>query len=246
MIKPAAALFLTLFLAFALASPALAEGAVTGQLKAPEGTPLADIKVVIMPEQTKLGKRSVKVSKKGDFFFGLVPEGKYTLGLEGTALVPVALKIHVVDTETHKDLLNFDGPAPAQPVPFDVGVSYKVTYEATIGPKETAPAARQAARSALEAVPGLIQSGDYKTAIEKSDAAITANPADAAPHYYKALALFKSGDFPGAQAEAEKTLELKPDQAGAHWLLGASLASGGKKAEAVAEFQKEIANPATE
>ncbi len=224
------------------APAALADGAISGRVLAPEGTVLTEIRAVLLPQDAKLGKRTINLKKKGDYFFAMVPDGRYTLALEGTTLVPHSIHLIVYDNEKHKELVNYDGPAPTEPQAFDINLNLKVTYDLTIGPAEKSPAAMQAAQQALGAVPALIQSGDYQGAIAKIDAALAGKPDDPSAHYLKALALFKLKDFPPAQTEIQKTLALNPGQQGGHWLAGAILASLGKKDEAIAEFRLEIAS----
>src|SRR5437867_7642992 len=82
---------------------ALAEGAVSGRVSAPEGTKLADIKIVLNPEKARSGRLTVHPSKKGEFFFGIVPQGTWTLTVEGTDLAPSAIKVLVYDNEKRKE-----------------------------------------------------------------------------------------------------------------------------------------------
>ena len=120
---------------------ALAEGAVSGRVSAPEGTKLADIKIVLNPEKARSGRLTVHPSKKGEFFFGIVPQGTWTLTVEGTDLAPNAIKVLVYDNEKRKEVLNYQGPPPNPPQVFDVGLSLKVTYDLTLGPPvKAAPA----------------------------------------------------------------------------------------------------------
>lgn len=235
-----------LALAALLVSVARADGAVSGHVTVPEGTTVSDIRLTLIPEQAKVAKKVVKVGKKGDYFFAMLPEGRYTIGVEGTDLVPVRIKVLVLDTEKHSEVLNYDGPAPTDSQPFDVGLNLKTTYDLTLGRAGSVPKAQRSTPSGLGEIPGLIQAGDFQGAADKASAAIAADPNNPDAHYLRALALFKLKDYSGAQTSVQKTIELKPDKPGAHWLAGATLASLGKKAEAVEEFQKEIDNPQTE
>src|SRR5262245_26127886 len=83
-----APVFALLSLAF-LAWPPLAhaDGAVSGHVTVPSGTKVDELKVVLTPESARSGRLTVKVGKKGDFYFGIVPQGTWTLGIEGTDLV---------------------------------------------------------------------------------------------------------------------------------------------------------------
>src|SRR5882672_8282450 len=73
--------------------PAIADGAVSGHVTAPEGTKLEDVRIVLVPESARSGRLTVKVGKKNDFYFGIVPQGTWTLTVEGTDLVPASIKV---------------------------------------------------------------------------------------------------------------------------------------------------------
>lgn len=235
---------------FTIATWAWGEGSLTGRVLVPDGTPTTDIKVTLIPETAKSSRRSVKLNKKGEFFFGLVPDGQYTLAVEGTTLVPRSIKLHVYDSEARKDVLTVDGPPPVAPQAFNVGGALKVTYDITLGPPQagssagTSPPAGSGA--AVQEVPGLLQSGDFQGALTRLDEALKSAPDDPSLHYYRGFALFKTKDYDKAKIEIQRTLELKPSQVGAHWVNGAVLASQGKKDDAIAEFQKELENPETD
>ena len=226
--------------------PALAEGAVSGRVTAPEGTNFKDIKVALVPMEGRLSRRSIKLGKAGEFYFGMVPDGRYTLALEGTTLVPHSLKILIVDTEARKELLNFEGPAPSEPTPIDVNIKLKVTYDMTIGPASKSPAAVRAAQDALVAVPGLIQAGDFPAALQRIETALETTPDDATANYYRAFVLFKMKNYDGALPAIDRCLQLDPAQASGQWLRGAILASAGRKQEALDAFRKETDSAAAE
>lgn len=220
-----------------------------GRVTIPEGTEPGEIRITLVPESTKTGRRSVKLNKKGEFFFGLVPDGQYTLAVEGTPLVTRSITLKVFDTESRKDIVNYDGPAPAQPQVFDLQGSLKVTYDIVLGaarPAPEAPTAVSAAGEAVQRVPSLLQEGDYQGALSRLDEALKSSPEDPSLHYYRGFALFKTKAYDKATTEIQRALELDPNQLGAHWVNGAILASQGKKQQAVAEFQKELENPQTD
>jgi Flp pilus assembly protein TadD len=219
---------------------------VSGHVTVPAGTKVDELKVVLTPENARSGRLTVKVGKKGDFYFGIVPQGTWTLGIEGADLVPSSIKVLVRDTETRQDRTNYEGPPPGKQV-FEVGVNLKVTYDVTLAPKQTAPAAAGGpAPAANEEIRTLLTSGDYAGALAKLDAAIAKTPDDSSLHYWRGFALFKQKNYDEATAAIRRSMELKSDQVGAHWVLGAIFSQQGKKADAVSEFEKEIANPATD
>lgn len=245
--RPHAAFVLILFLAVLAISarPALAEGAVSGHVTVPAGAKIDGVKIILIPETARSGRLTVKLGKKADFYFGIVPQGTWTLAVEGTDLVPTSIKVLVHDTETRKDLTNFEGPPPAKQV-FEVGATLKVTYDITLGAAKAAaaaPASGKAPGPSNEEITSLLQSGDYAGGLAKIDAALAQNPENPALHYWRGFALFKAKKFDEATAEIHRAMELKPDQVGCHWVLGAILSQAGKKTEAIAEFEKEIANP---
>jgi tetratricopeptide (TPR) repeat protein len=225
-----------------------AEGAVSGHVTLPPEAKSDGLKIVLVPETARSGRLTVKVGKKGDYYFGIVPQGSWTLTVEGTDLVPTAIKVLVHDNESRQDLTNFAGPPPAKQV-FDVGANLKVTYDLTLGP------VKPAAGSASGQVPGvvsneeitsLLQSGDYAGALSKIDTALAQDAGNSALVYWRGFALFKLKRLDEATAVIRQAQELKPDQVGCHWVMGAILSQQNKKAEAIAEFDKEIANPATD
>jgi tetratricopeptide (TPR) repeat protein len=238
-------LWLTLVLSV---RPAHADGAVSGHVTIPAGAKAESLKIVLVPESARSGRLTVKVGKKGDFYFGIVPQGTWTLSVEGTELVPTSIKVLVHDNETRQDRTNYDGPPPPKQV-FEVGVNLKVTYDLTLGPAKPAPGAGSepgtAAVSDAE-ITGLLQSGDYAGGLAKIDAAVAQNPNNAALAYWRGYALFKLKKYDEAIAAVNHAMELKPDQVGCHWVTGAILSQQNKKAEAIAEFEKEIANPSTD
>lgn len=238
-------LWLTLVLSV---RPAHADGAVSGHVTIPAGAKAESLKIVLVPESARSGRLTVKVGKKGDFYFGIVPQGTWTLSVEGTELVPTSIKVLVHDNETRQDRTNYDGPPPPKQV-FEVGVNLKVTYDLTLGPAKPAPGAASepgtAAVSDAE-ITGLLQSGDYAGGLAKIDAAVAQNPNNAALAYWRGYALFKLKKYDEAIAAVNHAMELKPDQVGCHWVMGAILSQQNKKAEAIAEFEKEIANPSTD
>ena len=233
-------------LAFSL-HPARADGAVSGHVTLPPNTSPENVKIVLVPESARSGRLSVKLGKKGDFYFGIVPQGTWTLTVEGTDLVPTTISLLVHDNETRKDVTKFEGAPPAKQV-FEVGVNLKVTYDLTLGPAKPAPSAASdhPAPPSNDEITSLLQSGDYAGGLAKIDAALVQNPDNSALVYWRGFALFKLKKLDEASAAIRHAQELKPDQVGCHWVMGAILTQQNKKAEAIAEFEKEIANPQTD
>src|SRR5262245_10093251 len=154
-----------LALAFAM-RPARAEGSVSGHVTVPADAKTTDLKVVLIPETARSGRLTVKVGKKGDFYFGIVPQGTWTLAVEGTDLVPTSIKVLVHDTETRQDLTNFEGPPPAKQV-FEVRAGLKVSYDVTLGPAKPAGAAATGGPASVtnEEITSLLQAADYAGAL---------------------------------------------------------------------------------
>ena len=220
-----------------------AEGALTGHVRTPEGTSIEEFRLVLIPEKAGAGRRTVRLNKKGEYFFGLVPDGRYTLGVEGTQLVPRTIKVLVHDTETRKDVLDYDGPPPQSAQVFEVKGNLKVTYDLVLGTPGKGP---ETLDSRIQEVPALLQSGDYTGALARLEAALEEHPDDPSLHYYSGFASFKMKEYTKAKAELGRALELNGGQVVGHWVMGAVLASEGNKLEAVSEFQKELDNPQTD
>src|SRR6185436_1868890 len=198
-----ATLFGSLALALALSAlPAHAEGAVSGHVTLPADAKAGEIKIVLIPESARSGRLTVKVGKKGDYYFGIVPQGTWTLAVEGTELVPTLIKVVVHDNETRKDRVNYEGPPPPKQV-FEVGVDLKVTYDLTLGTAKPAAGA-----APTQGAPGVtndeittaLQSGDYAGGLAKIDSALTKEPDNSSLTYWRGYALFKLKRYDEATA----------------------------------------------
>jgi tetratricopeptide (TPR) repeat protein len=226
-------------------SSLLADGKIVGRVTGPDGAPLPDIHIVLVPQQAGKGRLTSKTNKKGDYFFGLVNRGRYTIETEGTTLAVYSIKLSVFDKEKHKESQGFQGAPPATPVAFDVDIDLEVTYDLVIGDPEQSPAARarraEAARAAAVQIPALLTSGDYDGAIARADEALATKSDDSQLHYYRGYALFRKKDFAHAKDSIQRALELNSSQVGAHFLMGGILSELGQKADAIGEFEKEIA-----
>lgn len=224
---------------------ALADGKITGKVTAADGAPLRDVRIILTPEKEGGGRLASKTNKKGEYFFGLVPKGRYTLVVEGTDLVPHSIKIRVYDTEKRQEVDTFQGAPSQKPHPFDIDISLDVTYDLVLGDADKAPAAlakREAEmRVAAQKVPDLLRAGDYDAALTHIDEALKIKPDDAELHYFKGYALFRKKEYGPAKNEITRALELNPSQVGGHFLLGGILSELGQKAEALGEFERELA-----
>jgi Tfp pilus assembly protein PilF len=228
----------------ALAPPVLAEGRVGGIITTPEGDPLPGIQLVLNEVGGGQARLSQTTRKNGQFLFGIVPEGEYTLTTAGTELAPHLIKVSVFDTQSRTSLLDYEGPPPSSPPVVRVGSLLKVTYDLVLGDPGTSPAAlsarRQRAQTAARVVPALFEAGDYAGALQRLDMSLEAMPDDAGLHYMRGYALFRQGQNEAARSAIERALVLDSSQRGAHYVLGGILAAEGRKREAISEFKKEL------
>lgn len=234
-----------------LAGPSvLAEGKVTGMVTGPDGAPLPKIQIVLEPQGGGGIRIAGRTNKKGQFFFGIVRDGNYTLSVEDTDLVPHSIHLVIYDEEKKENRVDYDGPPPENPQVFEVGTFLQVTYDLRLGDAETSPAAL--ARKAKEAqelamqVPGLLMGEDYKAALKTIDEALARTPEDASLQYMRGVALFKGAQYEDSRNALEKALSLNPDQVGAHFFLGGALSYLGERARAIEEFRAELSGTTDE
>jgi tetratricopeptide (TPR) repeat protein len=231
--------------------PVFADGKVSGKVTSSDGSPLADITLALKPEAKGTVRLTSKTNKKGEYFFGIVRNGQYSLELNGPVevngkqFVPYSIKLSVYDTENRKSVLDYQGAPPTSPQIFDVADSLKVNYDLVLGDRDNSPAAiaERAAQTKAEIgeIPKLLQSGDFQGAVAKADEALKTTTGDPMLHYWKGYALFRMSDYNGAKASLDQARAINPDLPGLHMITGGVFAAMGQKADAVAEFQKELA-----
>ena len=85
------------------------------------------------------------------------------------------------------------------------------------------------------------QRGDHAAAVRQIDAALQANPKNAAAHSNRGLALQELGRFADALASFERALAVEPDDADVLMSRGVALAALGRCGEAIASYDRALA-----
>src|SRR5262249_45232670 len=126
--RPALRQLATVLLAAALSTTAFA-GKVTGRITNSSGAAVADVTVTLVPgDLARASRQTLKTNKDGNYLFGIVPDGSFTLEVSSGDLVPSTVKLTVYDLARKKNLVDYSGPAPVKPTPFTVDVNTTVTY----------------------------------------------------------------------------------------------------------------------
>jgi len=235
---------LILIPALALPTLALADGKISGKVKGTDGQPIPGIGITLNPESKSAVKLSGKTNKKGEYYFGIVRNGTYTLSVTGTTLVPHTISLKAYDEVEKKNTTEYAGPDPTTPQRFEIADVLVVTYDLVLGEASQSPAALAQKEVALGQakgeIPTLLQSGDFDGALAKIDQSLATTPGDAQLNYLKGYTLFRQQKYAEAETPLRRALEIDSTQPGAHMILGGVLSALDRKPDALPELQTEL------
>ncbi len=215
---------------------------VSGKAVNAAGEPANDVLVKLEPVEPGEPALEARTKKKGQYFFGMVSGGDYTVHVTAQGFRVSAVDILVRDKENRKKF-EFKGPVqPGSKMPdLSVGDTDTVTYDFTLAPSSAGAGEFGTGLAVMGTgdLVGLVQKGDGAKARNEIARTLEITPNDARLLYLAAFLDFQDGKDAEAGTEIDKAISLDDAFPGAHLLRGVILEKKGDNEAALADYRKE-------